>query len=334
MTHDIREIADALGARAEEVCRRLLPRGARAGGYWRVGDVDGAPGRSMWVRLEPLEPPGRRGKWVDAATGEHGDLLDLIRYRVGAASLGPALDEARAILALPAPPRAFAGERAASTAERTAAARRLWEACRPLAGTRAEAYLRARGIEPGTRPGLRFHPALHYRDEGGFRALPALVAAVTTPQGELSGIHRTWLDPCAPAKAPVAHPRKALGPVYGHAVRLQAGALRAPLLVGEGLETVLSVLTALPGLRGAAALSAPGLGAFPPPDRVERVLIARDNDHAGERAAERLECRCRELGVDVTVITPEGGDFNDDLLALGPAALAERIAPALDPARS
>ena len=35
------------------------------------------------------------------ATGEHGDLLDLIGHRIGAATLGPSLDEARAFLALP-----------------------------------------------------------------------------------------------------------------------------------------------------------------------------------------------------------------------------------------
>ena len=284
----------------------------------------------MWVRLEP---PGRPGKWCDAATGEHGDLLDLIGHRLGAADLGPALEEAHAILSLPTTGRA-SRPRPASTAELTAAARRLWHAGRPVAGARAEAYLRARGIEPGDCPALRFHPGLHYHDQGGFRQFPALLAAVTTNEGELTGIHRTWLDPRTPAKAPVAHPRKALGPIHGHAVRFAGATNGAALLVGEGIETVLSVLTALPELPGAAALSAPGLAAFTPPREVERLLIARDNDPAGENAAEGLRLRCRALGIDAAVITPAGGDFNDDLLALGPAALAERIAPSLDLTRT
>ena len=101
VTSDARALAAALGARAEEVCRALLPRGRRAGRYWTVGGLDGAPGRSMWVRLRP---PGRPGRWVDAATGEHGDLLDLVAHRLGAGSLGPALEEARALLALPPAP--------------------------------------------------------------------------------------------------------------------------------------------------------------------------------------------------------------------------------------
>ena len=68
-------VAAALGARAEEVCRRYLPHGRRQGRYWTAGDARGARGRSLFVRLAP---PGVPGKWTDASTGEHGDLLDLI----------------------------------------------------------------------------------------------------------------------------------------------------------------------------------------------------------------------------------------------------------------
>ena len=94
-------LAAALAERAEDVCRRYLPGGRRQGNYWTAGDTGGGPGRSLFVRLAP---PGRSGKWTDAATGQHGDLLDLIRLHIGAASLRPAMDEARAFLALePAP---------------------------------------------------------------------------------------------------------------------------------------------------------------------------------------------------------------------------------------
>ena len=64
-------------------------------------DLDGAKGRSLFVRLSG---PGVPGKWTDAATSEHGDLLDLIRHRCGAPTLRAALTEARAFLALPASP--------------------------------------------------------------------------------------------------------------------------------------------------------------------------------------------------------------------------------------
>lgn len=326
MTHppnDAATLAGALGERAEAVCRRYLPAGRRQGRYWVAGDVHGAKGRSLFVRLGP---PGVPGKWTDAATGEHGDLLDLLRAQLGTGGLRPALDEARAFLALPAPaPAADAGEE--SVSERIARARRLWAACRPLAGTHAERYLHERTIARCGFAALRFHPRLHYRDEAGFRRFPALVAAVTEPGGYVTGVHRTWLDPHRPAKAPVAAPRKTLGRTYGLAVRL--GRPAGPLLVGEGLETVLSVLTAVPALAGAAALAAGSLGAFSPPRRVARLLIARDRDAEGEAAAERLAMRCAEAGIEATVLVPEGGDFNDDLRALGAGELARRVGRSL-----
>ena len=323
--NDAATLAGALGERAEAVCRRYLPAGRRQGRYWVAGDVHGAKGRSLFVRLRP---PGVPGKWTDAATGEHGDLLDLLRAQCGTGALRPALDEARAFLALPAPAPA-PGDGEESVAERVARARRLWAACRPLAGTHAERYLRERAIARSRFPALRFHPRLHYRDETGFRRFPALVAAVTEPGGYVTGVHRTWLDPHRPAKAPVAAPRKTMGRVYGLAVRFGRPAGGASLLVGEGLETVLSLLTAVPTLAGAAALAAGSLGAFSPPPGVSRLLIARDGDPEGEAAAERLVMRCAEAGIDATVLVPERGDFNDDLRALGTGGLARRVGRSL-----
>ena len=323
--NDAATLAGALGERAEAVCRRYLPAGRRQGRYWIAGDVRGAKGRSLFVRLRP---PGTPGKWTDAATGEHGDLLDLLRAQCGAGALRPALDEARVFLALPAP-APVPGDGEESIAERVARARRLWAACRPLASTHAERYLRARAIARCRFPALRFHPRLHYRDEAGFRRFPALVAAVTEPGGYVTGVHRTWLDPHRPAKAPVAAARKTMGRVYGLAVRFGRPAGGTSLLVGEGLETVLSLLTAVPALAGAAALAAGSLGAFSPPPGVSRLLIARDGDAEGEAAAERLVMRCAEAGIDATVLVPEGGDFNDDLRALGTGGLARQVGRSL-----
>ena len=332
-------IATALGARAEEVCRRYLPHGRRQGRYWTAGDIHGARGRSLFVRLAP---PGVPGKWTDAADGTHGDLLDLIRIASGTSSLRVALAEARAFLSSPPLPSVGSPE----DYDRTDAARRLWRRCRAIDGTHAEAYLRARAIHRCRFPALRFHPALFYRDGGGVRRLPALIAGVTGDAGEhpgpgerpghsaIAGVQRTWLDPDRPAKAPVARPRKALGHVHGHAVRFGAS-VADTLLVGEGIETVLSIVTALPDTAAAAALSAGSLGAFAPPPGVARLVIARDNDAEGERAAARLVRRCARTGVAAVVVVPEGDDFNSDLVSLGSEALAARLAPVFrHPARA
>ena len=311
--------AAALAERAEEVCRRYLPHGRKQGRYWVAGDIRGARGRSLFVRLTP---PGIPGKWTDASTGENGDLLDLVRVASGAGSLRAALAEARAFLSLP-PMAASPGP---PSYDRTEAARRLWRRCRAVDGTHAEAYLRARAIHRCRFPALRYHPALLHRDEGGVRRLPALVAAVTGAAGTVYGLHRTWLDPRTPAKAPVAHPRKALGRVHGLAVHFGDPAPDT-LLVGEGIETVLSIVTALPDTVAAAALSAGSLGAFAPPPGVTRLVVARDNDIEGERAAQRLARRCARAGVATLTLVPEGNDFNDDLVAFGAAALRARLAP-------
>ena len=310
-------VAAALGARAEEVCRRYLPHGRKSGRYWTAGDIRGARGRSLFVRLAP---PGVPGKWTDAATGEHGDLLDLIRIASGTGSLRIALAEARGFLSLPT----MSAPTGPDVYDRTEAARRLWRRCRAIDGTHAEAYLRARDIHRCRFPALRFHPALFHRDGGGVRRLPALVAAVTGADGVLSGIHRTWLDPRSPAKAAVSRPRKALGHVHGHAVQFGEPAT-GTLTVGEGIETVLSLLTAVPDTIAAAALSAGSLGAFAPPAGVSRLVIARDNDPDGERAAERLALRCARAGVAALTVVSEGGDFNDDLVSLGADALRARL---------
>ena len=309
------EIAAALAAQAEAVCRHYLPAGQRQGRYWIVGDIHGAPGRSLFVGIRGP----RSGKWTDGATGDHGDLLDLIKHRTRSESLRETLAEARSFLALPAPPTP-----APSPRDPSATIERLWRACRPIAGTHGEAYLHARGIRRCRFPSLRFHPNLYYRDDNFTGAFPALVAAVTDARGKLTGLHRTWLDPEVPAKAPVQTPRKALGNLFGSAVRFPPRSSRSTLVVGEGIESVLSIITAYPGAAGAAALSTAGVGSFSPPAS-RRIAIARDNDRHGIEAAARLAERCEKSGIVCRVLIPRGNDFNDDLFAYGPRSVRYRL---------
>ena len=80
MSQSIADLTEALACNAEAVCRQYLSNGIREGHYWMVGDVRNTPGRSLFVRLKgPISGKGAIGKWTDAATGEHGDLLDIIR---------------------------------------------------------------------------------------------------------------------------------------------------------------------------------------------------------------------------------------------------------------
>src|SRR4051794_11105614 len=77
MSTHLSDVTHRLAENAEAVCRHYLSSGRRVGRYWIVGDVRNTPGRSMFVRLTGFEfGKGAGGKWTDAATGEHGDLLD------------------------------------------------------------------------------------------------------------------------------------------------------------------------------------------------------------------------------------------------------------------
>src|SRR3954465_15200844 len=137
------DLARRLSEHAEAVCRAYLSNGRRCGRYWNVGDVANSPGRSLYVRLHgPPSRPGAAGHWTDAATGEHGDLLDLIRLACGLPGVREAIAEARAFLALPPPmPRVDRDLRVAASRNSSEAARRLFRAGRPIAGPHLAGYL-------------------------------------------------------------------------------------------------------------------------------------------------------------------------------------------------
>ena len=329
MYSETEDLVRDLAANAEGVCRAYLPAGRREGAYWIVGDLQNNPGRSLFVRLTgPASGPGAAGKFTDGATGEHGDLLDIIRERTGISRFPDLLAEARAHLGRPQPvvPDAPVPRKAKAPGGTPAAAARLFAASLPVAGTLADTYLRARGLTHGGMMSvLRFHPKCWHWDEGQTRSLPrpALIAAVTDGAGALQGVHRTWLAPDGQGKAAVETQRRAMGHLLGNAVRLTPH--EDILVVGEGIETMLSLSEAAPGLPVWAALSSGHLGAVLLPEGLQRLYIAIDRDQAGSQAAERLSARATEVGIDCHVLEPQLGDFNDDLRVNGKEALREHL---------
>lgn len=71
---DIRELKQELGARALSLCNTLFPDGRVEGQEFKVGSITGESGRSLSVYLSGE----RSGQWIDFATGEGGDMIDLI----------------------------------------------------------------------------------------------------------------------------------------------------------------------------------------------------------------------------------------------------------------
>ena len=333
MPNTASDLARRLADNAEAACRHYLSNGRREGRWWTVGDVHNTPGRSMMVRLNSTDR-GSAGKWTDAATGEHGDLLDLIAQSQGCTTLADTLDEARRFLSLP---RLEAYEPITSAPRGSPeAARRLFAMSKPIRGTIAEAYLRARGItDLRDCTSLRFHPRCYYRgDEAdpadtARGAWPALIAAATDATGAITGIHRTWLDPSGGAKAAVSTPRRSMGLISGQGVRI--GKARGVVAVGEGLETMLSLHIALPTLPIVAAGSANHLDALLLPDGLHRLYVAEDNDPAGRRATASVMTRAEAVGIEARRLAPVLGDFNDDLRQLGREALHAALRVQLAP---
>ncbi len=332
MSSPAANLAQSLARNAEAVCRHYLPNGRRAGHYWLVGDVAGTPGRSLYIRLTGPAAgsgTGSAGKWTDAHTGEHGDLLDLIAANRRLTCLRDTLEEARDFLRLPRPE--VQPEREPVPVGSPAAARRLWAMGKPLTGTIAEAYLRKRGITaPLVEVPLRFHPRCYYHDDerANSQTWPALLAAVTAADGAITGVHRTWLDQ-AGGKAPVATPRRAMGSLLGNGVRF--GRAEDIVAVGEGLETVLSLRSVFPTLPMVAALSTAHLGAFDPSPGLRRLYIASDRDEAGDLAASRLSTRAEAIGIEAIRLLPTRGDFNDDVRAFGAGGMRATLRPQLAP---
>lgn len=331
------ELADRLARHAEAVCRHYLSAGRRAGNYWIVGDVGNNKGKSLYVHLTGP----RAGRWADAATSEYGDLLDLVRETCGLIDFRDVADEARRFLNEPrVSPISDRSDDAVGSppAERPAAerARRLFRMTQPLAGTLADSYLRQRGIlRASLYPALRFHPSCYYRDleTGQTHTLPALIAAVTDPAGGITGVHRTWLDADGDGKAKIDDPRRALGGLIGNAVRFAFPAHGpVPVVVaGEGLESILSLSHVMPGLPMVAALTANHLAAFRPPAGCLRLYVAADADAAGRHGVEGLSRRAQPLAILPLVLTPELGDFNEDLRRLGPDRLIANLRGQLAP---
>ncbi|MBY5706793.1 DNA primase [Rhizobium leguminosarum] len=333
------DLAGRLAQDAEAVCRHYLSAGRRAGNYWLVGDVANNKGRSLYVHLAGP----RAGRWTDAATGQFGDLLDLVRETCGLVDFRDVAEEARHFLSLPQPEpvsdlRGDTGDASAVERPATERARRLFRMTHPLAGTLADIYLRERGILRASAHGaLRFHPSCYYRDflTGRTSSYPALIAAVTDDAGVITGVHRTYLSLGADGvgKAKVDDPRRALGGLLGNGVRFRfpVNASMPVLAAGEGLETMLSLSHVMPGMPMVAALTANHLAAFNVPPGCRRLYIAADADAAGRHGIEGLSRRAQECGILPLVLSPELGDFNEDLRWLGPDQMTASLRLQLTP---
>lgn len=203
-----------------------------------------------------------------------------------------------------------------SARARRAIAQDLWAEGRPITGTLSEVHLRRRGVASASSA-LRHHPGIPaaiYAARGLRR--PALLAAITAPAGDITGLEVMYLAPNG-GRARMSLARKTIGVrASGSAVRLDPPAPR--MLVGEGVATCLSAAARF-GLPAWALLSTANLRAWRPPPGVEFVVIAADRGRDGERSARLLGIALRAVGVHGAIRWPPApfGDWNEAWVAIG-----------------
>ena len=170
----------------------------------------------------------------------------------------------------------------------------VWNRAAPIAGTPADRYLRRRGFTPPWPTELRWD-----------RRRRRMLARVSLDR-RLRGLHATTLS---------HRDRRTYGPVRGAAVRLAAmdGGV---LAMAEGIETALAY-AALTGTPTWAALSSAGMKHAEFPDGLQWLAVAADFDGPGLLAAEQLERRARDAGIEVRIDLPSRhrADWADVLAA-------------------
>ncbi len=203
--------------------------------------------------------------------------------------------------------------REAYAAEQRTKARQLWASCKPLPGTKGEAYLRGRGITCPLPPSLGWAVDVFHAPSA--RWLSAMVGDVST-----GGVHRTYFEKSGARVR--NNPKMMQGPCAGGVVVLSEAT--GPLVVVEGIETGLSLLSGL--LSGPAtvwaALSTSGMKALTMPSVPGELIVATDSDDAGAGwfAGNALAQRAAACGWAVSMLpAPEGQDWNDALRAGGAA---------------
>lgn len=253
----------------------------RAGGKL-VGPCPICGGRASSQRFEVIE---KDASWVCAVCPDGGDVIRLVEkvegcdFRAAIERLGgrTAIDASRAKELFEERERKRLAREKTSADYREAERKRLfrtWKSALPIHDTVASRYLEGRGLEPPVHcPGLRFLPTMSYWhgdtiDERGRKAPrqiysgPAMCGAFIRPDGKFGGLHLTWLNVIAspddvtapaPVKAEILDPdsgevlnsKKMRGSKTGAYIAIVMHDAPRRLVIGEGIETVLSVWTAM-----------------------------------------------------------------------------------------
>jgi len=344
------EIKAMLQSSIVSLAQKLVPNGERSGKWW----VACNPTRDDAKASFGIGLTGVPGAWCDFATGDKGDVFDLIAYINGLppmkSDVKPTLDWARSFLGIDgAPPavvatrikaaKADADKRAKEAAETAAKKMRRAKAIYLDAKkaqfdlTPAAIYLAGRGLDVrrlSRLPGcLGYLPEMWHSDTN--TKWPVMIAGFTNNAGETIAVHRTFLRPDGSGKAPVAPQRKIWPSFEGAAIRLWRGesglsidaaakqGLRETLVLVEGVEDGLAVALSAPHYRVWCAGSLSNIANIKIPECVDEVIVCADNDW-GKKQAQQLLDRGVEAIINQSKAvrvarSNRGKDMNDALVA-------------------
>lgn len=342
----VKDIARRLDEHARTLAQELLPAGRLIDGRWCVGDIQNTPAeKSGSLKLDLTGD--KRGYWHDFATGESGDMLDLVAIRRCGGDIKAAVrwakdylgidehdlkartDQARARIAR-AEAQAEAEKVPPRDDEKRKRAVALWLAAEPhIRGTPVHRYLRGRGIDlskVGSQPAaLRYAPACYHGPTA--RRFPAMVARVVDASGVHVSTHRTFLqehDDGRVTKADLGEQAKmVLGGYRGGMIRIANGDPTGPhgheVVITEGIEDALTLMRVFPAHRIVTSIAVTNMGNLLFPPEITSVVLALDNDpvKAGRAKTDKAvnkaywQHKGRKLAVRTLLPPADAKDFNE-----------------------
>ena len=330
------------------LCGDLGLEGRPRGNVWQTKNPRRADrhGGSFTVWVKGASP----GSWKDFATGDKGDVLDLVAYlkacsrkealawamdRYGIKAMSAEQREQQEELARAARARAEAAEKA-ERLKRRKRAHLMFAKAEPFVSETVARYLASRGLKlPPTLEArwCRSFPRFEWwmgrnRETGELGPeFPAMVWGFVDAQGKQQACHITYLAHDGSGKAPVEKPKLIWPEHLGLVIRVARGETgldpeeaakqgkASPVVITEGLEDALTIANAAPELRVWCAGSLAGYGEVPDHACVSAWIVARDNDWGKPQAAalfERAIARLKTFRKPVRVIASDvGKDFND-----------------------
>ena len=176
-------------------------------------------------------------------------------------------------------------------------------------------YLKGRGLSLVPQNARILASDIAFRTTG--YKYPVMVFPITNERHLLQGASLTFLTADASENLTGAkgRVRRFFGDAKGGFVRLGNIQIdpNKPLLIGEGIETVLSAMQIAGLPSGIAALSAGNFDNIHPPPAVEYIIVG-DDDKSGRKASAALAERLAVPGRTVRVASPtKHNDWNDTL---------------------